>query len=100
MLYAIIADDVENSLEMRLQTRPDHLQRLEQLQSEGRLVLAGPMPNIDSEEPAESGFSGSLIVAEFSSLDAARQWADTDPYRVAGVYRSVTVKPFKRVFPK
>ena len=100
MLYAIIADDVVNSLEMRLKTRPDHLQRLEQLQSEGRLVLAGPMPNIDSEEPAESGFSGSLIVAEFSSLDAARQWADTDPYRVAGVYRSVTVKPFKRVFPK
>ena len=100
MLYAIIAEDVENSLEIRLQTRPAHLQRLEQLQSEGRLVLAGPLPNIDSEDPAESGFSGSLIVAEFSSLDAAKQWADTDPYRVAGVYRSVTVKPFKRVFPK
>ena len=99
MLYAIIAKDVENSLENRLKARPDHLQRLQSLQDEGRLILAGPHPAIDSEDPGASGFSGSLVVAEFESLQAAQSWADTDPYMSAGVYAQVTVKPFKKVFP-
>lgn len=99
MLYAIIAQDVENSLENRLKARPDHLKRLEALQSEGRLVLAGPHPAIDSEDPGEAGFSGSLVVAEFDSLNDAQAWADKDPYVTAGVYGQVTVKPFKKVFP-
>ncbi|MGB4073060.1 YciI family protein [Pseudomonas sp.] len=99
MLYAIIATDVENSLENRLNARPAHLARLEQLKSEGRLILAGPHPAIDSNDPGPAGFSGSLIVAEFESLQAAKQWADADPYRAAGVYASVLVKPFKLVLP-
>ncbi|TBU83793.1 YciI family protein [Phytopseudomonas dryadis] len=99
MLYAIIATDVENSLEQRLSARPSHLARLEQLKSEGRLVLAGPHPAIDSNDPGPAGFSGSLIVAEFESLAAARSWADADPYRAAGVYAEVLVKPFKQVLP-
>lgn len=99
MLYAIIAQDVENSLENRLKARPDHLKRLEALQSEGRLVLAGPHPAIDSEDPGEAGFTGSLVVAEFDSLSDAQAWADSDPYVSAGVYGQVTVKPFKKVFP-
>ncbi|NQD91380.1 YciI family protein [Pseudomonas sp. CrR25] len=99
MLYAIIATDVENSLENRLAARPAHLARLEQLKSKGRLVLAGPHPAIDSNDPGAAGFSGSLIVAEFDSLDAAQNWADADPYRAAGVYASVLVKPFKQVLP-
>jgi hypothetical protein len=99
MLYAIIAQDVENSLENRLKARPDHLKRLEALQSEGRLVLAGPHPAIDSEDPGENGFSGSLVVAEFDSLNDAQAWAEQDPYVTAGVYGQVTVKPFKKVFP-
>ncbi len=99
MLYAIIAQDVENSLENRLKARPDHLKRLEALQSEGRLILAGPHPAIDSEDPGEAGFSGSLVVAEFDSLSDAQTWADSDPYVKAGVYGQVTVKPFKKVFP-
>jgi uncharacterized protein len=99
MLYAIISQDVENSLQARLKARPDHLARLEALQNEGRLVLAGPHPAIDSNDPAEAGFSGSLVVAEFASLDAAQNWADTDPYVETGVYQQVTVKPFKQVFP-
>ncbi len=99
MLYAIIAQDVENSLQNRLAARPKHLERLTALQEEGRLILAGPHPAIDSEDPGEAGFSGSLVVAEFESLEAARAWADTDPYISAGVYASVTVKPFKKVFP-
>lgn len=99
MLYAIIATDVENSLENRLNARPAHLARLEQLKNEGRLILAGPHPAIDSNDPGPAGFSGSLIVAEFESLQAAKQWADTDPYRAAGVYASVLVKPFKLVLP-
>ena len=99
MLYAIIAQDVENSLENRLKARPDHLKRLEALQSEGRLVLAGPHPAIDSEDPGENGFSGSLVVAEFDSLNDAQAWAKQDPYVTAGVYGQVTVKPFKKVFP-
>ncbi len=99
MLYAIIAEDVENSLKARLQARPDHLARLQQLQDEGRLVIAGPHPAIDSNDPGESGFSGSLVVAEFNSLEDASAWADADPYIKAGIYRQVTVKPFKQVFP-
>jgi hypothetical protein len=99
MLYAIIASDVENSLQDRLQARPAHLERLNALQDEGRLILAGPHPAIDSEDPGEAGFSGSLIVAEFDSLDDAEAWAADDPYQLAGVYETVMVKPFKKVFP-
>lgn len=97
MLYAIIAEDTKASLEIRLRTRPAHLARIEALKEEGRLVLAGPHPAIDTEDPGSAGFTGSLIVAEFPSLEEAKSWADSDPYRVAGVYESVTVKPFKRV---
>lgn len=100
MLYAIIATDVANSLEQRLEARPAHLARLQQLQNEGRLVIAGPHPAIDSVDPGAAGFSGSLIVAEFDSLIAAQSWANADPYRAAGVYASVVVKPFKQVFPQ
>ena len=99
MLYAIISQDVENSLEKRLAARPAHLERLKQLQQQGSLVLAGPHPSIDSIDPGEAGFSGSLVVAEFDSLTDAQQWADADPYIEAGVYAQVTVKPFKKVLP-
>ena len=99
MLYAIISQDVENSRQNRLKARPDHLARLEQLQNEGCLIIAGPHPSIDSNDPGEAGFSGSLVVAEFASLSDAQNWADTDPYITAGVYQHVTVKPFKKVFP-
>lgn len=99
MLYAIIATDVANSLESRLAARPAHLARLEQLKAEGRIVLAGPHPAVDSNDPGSAGFTGSLIVAEFESLEAAKAWADADPYRAAGVYSDVVVKPFKQVFP-
>ncbi|CAD6878293.1 YciL protein [Methylomonas albis] len=100
MLYAIIAEDVANSLSKRLAARPQHLQRLNILQDQGRLVLAGPHPAIDSDNPGDAGFSGSLIVAEFASQQDAQNWADADPYISAGVYASVTVKPFKQVFPQ
>ncbi|MEZ5541914.1 MAG: YciI family protein [Pseudomonadota bacterium] len=99
MLYAIISQDREHSLDARLRARPAHLQRLEALRQAGRLVLAGPHPAIDSEDPGSAGYSGSLVVAEFDSLDAARTWADTDPYQAAGVYAQVTVKPFRKVLP-
>ncbi len=99
MLYAIIATDVENSLTQRLKARPAHLARLEQLKSAGRLILAGPHPAIDSDNPGEAGFSGSLVVAEFDSLQDARDWADQDPYIKSGVYDRVNVKPFKKVLP-
>lgn len=99
MLYAIIATDRADSLAARRQARPAHIERLQALQSEGRLVLAGPHPAVDSPDPGEAGFSGSLIVADFASLEAARTWADADPYFDAGVYRAVEVKPFKQVFP-
>ncbi|HHJ1297005.1 YciI family protein [Pseudomonas sp. P1B16] len=99
MLYAIIASDVANSLEKRLAARPAHIERLQQLKAEGRVVLAGPHPAIDSNDPGEAGFSGSLIVAEFDSLAAAQAWADADPYIAAGVYDNVIVKPFKQVLP-
>ena len=99
MLYAIIARDVDDSLQNRLAARPAHLERLNALLDQGRLVLAGPHPAIDTEDPGEAGFSGSLIVAEFNSLEDAQAWAADDPYQHAGVYASVTVKPFKKVFP-
>ncbi|MDO9467690.1 MAG: YciI family protein [Thiobacillus sp.] len=99
MLYAIIATDVENSLENRLNARPAHLARLEQLKTEGRLILAGPHPAVDSNDPGPAGFSGSLIVAEFDTLADAQAWADADPYVAAGVYAGASVKPFKKVFP-
>ncbi len=99
MFYAIIAEDVANSLEKRLATRPAHLERLTALLGQGRLILAGPHPAIDTNEPGEAGFSGSLIVAEFNSLEDAEAWAADDPYQHAGVYASVTVKPFKKVLP-
>jgi uncharacterized protein YciI len=100
MLYAIFAEDQPNSLANRLAARPEHLQRLQSLQDQGRLVLAGPCPAIDAENPGEAGFTGSLIVAEFSTLADAQNWADADPYILAGVYDRVIVKPFKQVFPK
>ena len=99
MLYAIISEDQPGSLEQRLATRPDHLERLQALQAEGRLLLAGPHPAIDSTDPGNAGFTGSLVVAEFPSLDDAQAWADADPYITAGVYAQVTVKPFKKVLP-
>jgi len=99
MLYAVISVDVENSLEKRLSVRSEHVARLNALKDEGRLVLAGPHPAIDSEDPGTNGFTGSLIVAEFDSLESAQTWADTDPYIRAGVYEKVTVKPFKKVLP-
>ncbi|OUR85256.1 hypothetical protein A9Q77_00885 [Marinomonas sp. 42_23_T18] len=98
MLYAIISQDIENSLEGRKSARPAHLERLQALRDNGHLVLAGPHPAIDSNDPGDAGFSGSLVVAEFSSLDEAQSWADSDPYIAAGVYQSVIVKPFKQVF--
>lgn len=99
MLYAIVGQDVSDSLDKRLSVRPAHLNRLHTLQQAGRLLLAGPFPAIDSNDPGPAGFSGSLIVAEFDSLSAAQAWADSDPYVAAGVYLSVSVKPFKKVFP-
>lgn len=99
MLYAIIAEDVANSLEKRKLARPDHLARLQSLKEAGRLVLAGPHPAIDNDDPGTAGFTGSLIVAEFNSLADAEAWAAEDPYIVAGVYAKVTVKPFKKVLP-
>ena len=99
MLYAIISEDVPDSLPLRLQARPDHIARLESLRDQGRLIIAGPHPAIDSPDPGPNGFSGSLVVAEFNDLDAAQNWADTDPYMSAGVYAQVTVKPFKLVLP-
>lgn len=99
MLYAIIGQDIANSLQKRLSVREEHLQRLRQLQDEGRLLLAGPFPAIDSDDPGESGFTGSLIVAEFDSLEDATAWARQDPYSLHGIFETVTVKPYKRVFP-
>lgn len=99
MWYAIISQDVENSLDKRLSARPAHIERLKTLQNEGRLLIAGPHPAIDSEDPGSEGFTGSLVVAEFNSLVAAQDWADADPYIEAGVYQQVIVKPFKKVLP-
>lgn len=99
MLYAIIAEDAANSLELRKTNRPAHLARLNALNDEGRLHLAGPHPAIDSPDPGPAGFSGSLIVAEFDSQSAAQAWAEADPFKIAGVYARVTVKPFNKVLP-
>jgi len=100
VLYAIISEDIKASLEKRTTARPAHLQRLQALQDAGKLVLAGPHPAIDSNDPGEAGFTGSLIVAEFDTLQQAQQWAIADPYIEAGVYARVVVKPFKQVFPQ
>lgn len=99
MLYAIISQDVENSLDKRLSVRPAHVERLQQLKEQGRLIIAGPHPAIDNEDPGPAGFTGSLIIAEFESLEAAQTWAHDDPYIKAGVYDTVIVKPFKKVLP-
>lgn len=99
MLYAIIGEDVPDSLEKRLANRPPHLERLKTLQDEGRLLLAGPFPAIDSVDPGPAGFSGSLIVAEFPSLEDARSWAEADPFATEGVFSRVTVKPFRKTLP-
>lgn len=99
MWYSIMAEDVPNSLEKRMQARPEHLARLTALQDAGRLILAGPFPTIDSNDPGPAGFSGSLIVAEFSSLDEAKAWANADPYVNTGVYSNVVVKPFRKTLP-
>lgn len=98
MLYSIVGQDVANSLADRLAARPAHLERLQTLRDQGRLVLAGPNPAIDSNDPGEAGFTGSVVVAEFASLEEAKAWADADPYVAAGVYASVEIKPFKQVF--
>ncbi|WP_444931852.1 YciI family protein [Microbulbifer sp. SSSA002] len=99
MWYAIISEDVGDSLPLRKKARAAHLARLNLLKDEGRLLAAGPHPGIDSEEPGEAGFTGSLVIAEFPSLQEARTWADSDPYIEAGVYASVVVKPYKLVLP-
>lgn len=99
MLFSIVATDREGSLADRLAARPEHLARLKALQAEGRLVLAGPNPAVEAEDPGEAGFSGSIIIAEFDSLEQARAWADEDPYVAAGVYADTVIKPFKKVLP-
>jgi len=99
VLYAIISQDVPASGPLRAHARPKHLERLEELKSQGRLILAGPCPAIDSDDPGPAGFTGSLVVAEFASLEDAQQWADGDPYVAGGVYADVVVKPFKYVLP-
>lgn len=98
MLYSIVGHDVDNSLESRLSARPAHLERLQALRDQGRLVLAGPNPAIDSSDPGNAGFTGSVVIAQFESLEEATTWADADPYVAAGVYANVDVKPFKQVF--
>lgn len=99
MWYVIFSQDVENSLEKRMSVRDKHLERLNTLKDEGRLLVAGPMPAIDSENPGDAGFTGSTVIADFNSLEEAQTWADNDPYIAAGVYAHVTVKPFKKVLP-
>ena len=99
MWYAIIAEDAADSLEKRLQARPEHLNRLKSLQDAGRLLLAGPFPAIDSNDPGTNGYSGSLIVAEFNTLDEAKEWANNDPFTINGVYQQVNVKPFRKTLP-
>jgi hypothetical protein len=99
MLYAIVSEDITNSLEKRKGVRPAHLKRIQAMVDKGRVIVAGPHPAIDTEDPGEAGFTGSLIVAEFSSLDEAKAWANADPYVTAGVYSQVTVKPFKKILP-
>ena len=100
MLYVINGEDAPNSLEKRIKSRPSHLERIKILQNEGRLLLAGPYPAIDGSDPGPAGFTGSLIVAEFMSLEVAQAWAEADPYVTSGVYAKVTVRPFKKVLPE
>jgi uncharacterized protein YciI len=99
MWYAVISEDVPDSLPLRAKARPDHIERLQALAAEGRILIAGPHPAIDSNEPGEAGFTGSLVVVEFPSLEEAQEWADADPYAAAGVYKRVVVKPFKHILP-
>lgn len=99
MYYAIICEDIPDSLPLRQSARPDHLARLQSLADQGKLFAAGPHPALDTEDPGEAGFSGSLVIAEFDSLEAATAWADSDPYVEAGVFQNVTVKPYKLVLP-
>ena len=99
MWYAIISEDVTDSLDKRAAARPAHIARLKDLVAEGRLLVAGPHPAIDGTEPGDAGFTGSLVIAEFDSLDDARAWAEADPYVASGAYENVTVKPFKKVLP-
>lgn len=99
MLYVIIGTDIDNSLALRKEHRPAHLDRLKQMHADGKIAIAGPLPAIESDDPGEAGFTGSVIIAEFDSLDAATAWAEADPYRKAGVYASVVVKPFRQVLP-
>ena len=99
MLYAIISEDVPNSLPLRQQARGAHIKRLQALQEQGRLFVAGPHPAVDAEDPGDAGFTGSLVIAAFDSLNDAQQWADEDPYIAAGVYQKVVVKPYKKVLP-
>ena len=99
MFYIIYSEDHDNSLANRLSVREHHVKRLKELQAQGRLLVAGPCPAIDCEEPGDAGFTGSLIIAEFDSLNVAQAWADEDPYIAAGVYKKVTVKPYKKVLP-
>ena len=99
MYYAILCEDVSNSLPLRQQARPAHLERLQDLLDQGRLLVAGPHPALDTEDPGDAGFTGSLIIAEFDSLEAATAWADSDPYVDAGVFSRVTVKPYKVALP-
>jgi uncharacterized protein YciI len=99
MLYSIVGTDVENSLGARMAARPAHVERLVDLKNQGRLIIAGPNPTVDSSDPGESGFSGSIIIAEFASLNDAKEWASQDPYILTGVYDSVSVKPFNKALP-
>jgi uncharacterized protein YciI len=99
MWYVIYSEDIEDSLALRKQTRAAHLERIQLLVDQGRVLVAGPCPTIDNEDPGEAGFTGSLVIAEFESLEEAQQWADTDPYAIAGVYQKVVVKPYKKVLP-
>ncbi len=99
MWYMIYAEDIENSLAIRMEARPAHIERISALVDQGRILVAGPTPAIDSEDPAEAGFTGSLIIAQFESLQEAKAWADADPYVTAGVFKSVIVKPYKKVLP-
>lgn len=99
MWYAILSDDVENSNDKRAAARPAHIDRLKALAAEGRLLVAGPHPAIDSEQPGDAGFAGSLVIAKFDSLEEAEEWANADPYLESGAYKSVTVKPFKKILP-
>jgi uncharacterized protein YciI len=100
MLYAIVAEDGKDTLELRLKTRPAHLKRLEEMQAQGRIAIAGPLPAIDSEDPGPAGFTGSIMIVEFDTLQEAEAWAQADPYVSAGVYAKVSVKPFKKTFPR